>query len=860
MKDSSPAGALPAPSLAPMPTPAEIRQIESELARYKRQQQHLEDLLNAVRTEYRTTFELAAVAIAHVSPEGVFRRVNSYVSRLTGYTADELLGKTFADLTYPDDLARDNEMAAAMLAGKINSYSLEKRYTRKDGKVIWGHLTVSLVRDRYGRPDYFIAVIKDIDARRRAIDEVERSRTRLKAVLETLSEAVLVFDHQGHVLEANTMAMTLFEYARQDDITGKPSELDKTFEVFDLDGKRVPPHDWPVAHLLRGEVVHGVELVVRRKGARRTWTGCFSGWLIRVDEAEHPLAVLTVTDVSRQKHAEAAVKVGEERLRLAFDSIPDLMIVYDRSMRVRAVNQAMLRELCMTKEDLVGRRDSDINANFLTVARPNLRAAFESGVTQSDDVTFSDGAGLRNLTITCVPLPGAAHAAREVMVVCHEYTDRRKAEERARHAALHDALTGLPNRTLLFEYARHIFAGARRSGEMVAVAFIDLDRFKQINDMHGHAAGDAVLRDVSARLGQCVRGEDIVFRLGGDEFLVLLPGLDPLQEPETVVQHILDALTAPCRVGPLELGMSASIGISLYPLHGTDIDALVSHADAAMYEAKRRGRNQIHAYTPDLAERARSHVQIESVLKQAIKGNKLCLHFQPLVHMRTNAVVSAEALVRFADSALSPDRFVPVAESCGLIGELGEWVLDKVCRQVDQWRSEGMPPIPIAVNVSALQFRNSAFMERLLAAIAAGRVPAAQIQIELTETAFMEDMQGAVDILQRVRGAGVKVALDDFGTGYSSLNYLSRLPLDKIKVDKTFIHRLLTDEASRAITESIIALGRTLGLEIVAEGIESREELAYLREHGCDQAQGYYFCKPVPGDEFSAWLRRHRAS
>ncbi|GIZ50263.1 sensor domain-containing protein [Noviherbaspirillum aridicola] len=859
MKDATPSHEKP-PAPSALHAAAENAQacdVQGEIARYKRNQERLESLLNAARTEYRSTFELAAVGIAHVAPDGTFLRVNPYICRMLGYAADEMLGKSFQDVTYPDDLAGDREKLNAVLAGELNSYVLEKRYIRKDGSTVWGHLTVSLVRDQYGRPVYFIAVVKDIDERRRAVDALARSRARLKAVLETLSEGVLVFDAGGHVLEANSVAMALFGYQRQEEISGSLEDLDKTFDVFDPEGKRVPPADWPVRHLLRGEPVNGVELLVQRKGTQRRWTGRFSGWMVRVDHNDSPLAVLTVTDVTYQRQAEAAVRIGKERLRLAFDSIPDPMIIYDGNMRVRAANEALLRETGLRKEDLIGRRDHESCSLFLASVRPTLERAFRSGVAQSDDVAFSDGEALRNLMVTCVPLPGPAGSQHEVMVVCHEYTERRKAEESARHAALHDPLTGLPNRALLFEYARHLFAGARRAGETVAVAFIDLDRFKPINDMHGHAVGDAVLREVSSRLQRCVRGEDIVFRLGGDEFLILLPGLDPRQEPEAVARHILDALQAPCRVGVLEIGLSASIGISLFPLHASDIDALVSHADAAMYEAKLRGRNQVQSYTPEVAEKVRSHVQIEGVLKQALRENGLCLHYQPVVDIHTGRLVSVEALVRFADGAWPPDRFVPIAESSGLIAELGEWVLAEVCRQLAKWRREGMPPVPIAINVSALQFRNNVFMESLFAAIKAGRVPAGEIQIELTETAVMEDLRVAVGMLQRLRGEGVKVALDDFGTGYSSLNYLSQLPLDKIKVDKTFIHRLFTDEASRAVTDSIIALGRALNLEIVAEGIECREELAYLRELGCDQAQGYYLCRPISGDEFSAWYRRH---
>lgn len=833
---------------------------ERELLQYKREHQDLETLLQAARSEYRTTFEQAAIGIAHVGCDGKFLRVNPFLCQMLGYDAEELLGLGFQDVTYPKDLTEDLDFAVKLLEGDLTSYRMEKRYLRKDGQIVWGHLTVSLVRDRYGYPDYFISFIKNIDQRKHAIDEVERSRGRLKAVLDTLAEGVFVFDEQGQLLEVNSAAMQLCGYEHESDVSGIPGDLAETFDVFDLDGNPVPTHRWPITHLLAGKSSTEAEFVIRRKDSGHGWVGCFRGWSIAPKKDEPPLLVLTVQDVTTRKNAEAAARAGADRLRLAFDNVPDAIVIYDSALRIQAVNSALLEQVGMAKEELLGKRKDEVDQHFLLMWQGALRAAFSEGALQHEEKTFTDGTGLRSFAITCVPLVDGTRKVTEVMVICHDYSEREQAEERVRHAALHDPLTGLPNRALLFEYARHMFAAAGRSGESVAAAFIDLDRFKPINDLLGHATGDVVLREVASRLQAGTRGQDIVFRLGGDEFLILLPGLGPERPPERVARHVLAALNETYIVDGTELSLSASIGISLYPDNADDVDTLITQADAAMYEAKQAGKNQIRLYTPDLAQKVQGRQRIENSLRKAIVDKELCLHYQPLINTRTSQVVSMEALVRMTNSEISPEHFVPIAESSGLIAELSNWVLEEVGEQLARWRKDGLPTIPVAINVSALQFRNKAFIESLISAIRLGQFHPDEIQIELTETAVMEDIQNAIHMLQRLRGEGVKVSLDDFGTGYSSLNYLSRLPLDKIKVDKSFIHRVLRDNGSRAITSSIIALGQALGLKIVAEGIESEAELDYLRDHGCDEVQGYYVCRPVTGSAFSAWYRGYEVN
>lgn len=441
-----------------------------------------------------------------------------------------------------------------------------------------------------------------------------------------------------------------------------------------------------------------------------------------------------------------------------------------------------------------------------------------------------------------------------------DISERKRTERQIQQAAQHDSLTGLPNRTLLAEYCSHILAMAQRSGDPGAVLFIDLDRFKPINDLYGHDVGDKVLQEIASRLLACTRKEDIVSRLGGDEFIIILPRISSLHDPAMVAQHILRAIDRPIAVGSHQLNVSPSIGISLFPEHGLELELLVRCADLAMYSAKKAGRNNFKTYSPGLNEHASDVLRLEVQLKQALESHGFALFYQPIIDIQSGKLVGAEALVRmFADDGalLSPAAFIPVAEAAGLINHLGEWVVREACRQHQAWREIGLDHLSIAINVSAIQFRQATFSSMLADAIHDSGIDPSYLQIEVTESAVMDNIPETVTKLNQLRSMGIRISLDDFGTGYSSLSYLGSLPLDKLKIDQSFIREMEKSQRSRSITEAIIGLGRTLNLKVVGEGIESEESMEYLRDFGCDQAQGYLFSKPLPAHEFESWCRTH---
>jgi diguanylate cyclase (GGDEF)-like protein/PAS domain S-box-containing protein len=808
--------------------------------------------------EFQATFNLAAVGIAHVGLDGQWLRVNRQMCDMLGYTREELLATTFRAVTYPEDLDKDETFLQEALNGERRAYMLEKRYVKKDGSLTWAHLAVSLLRDQAGHSKYFISVITDLNAQKKAAAELEQSGARIKAIFDSLNEAVFVYEPTGRLVEATPTGLRMFGYRDLKEVNASLGKITSLFDTYTLDGRALAPDEWPVFRVMRGETITNIELEIRRRDNGRRWFASFSGTHTAGLHEAAQLCVLTVRNVTKRHFAEAALRMSEQRFRTALDNIPDVVAIYDSEFRIRYVNHALTRLTQRPASSYIGRRDTDIAApGLVALWRPLLHMARTTSSVQTSDLEYPSAKGTRFVVATTVPMLNAAGAVEEVMCIFHDFTERKLAEDKARQAALHDPLTHLPNRALLFEYAPHVLGGARRMRESVAFMFVDLDRFKPINDIHGHETGDEVLRQVAQRFVDNVREEDMVFRLGGDEFLILLPRIKDVSVASELALHVLDMLNQPYQVGHLELTLSASLGISLYPSDGKEIDALINHADAAMYHAKQLGRNGYQFYSPEMSEQTQGQSVIEQQLRQAIAHNEFRLFYQPVVDMVSGEVMSLEALIRWPGKSAGPSRFVPIAEASGLIGPVGEWVFSEACRQHLRWKSEGLPDVPIAVNVSSVQFKRKGLVDYLVRMLAAYGLDSTANQVELTETALMDDIEHAVKVLGALKDLGIRISLDDFGTGYSSLSYLSRLPLDKIKIDQSFVQQIETDTAGRAITDAIIALGRTLGLEIVAEGIESEQALTYLRNQGCHQAQGFYLCKPLSGDELAKWHRNY---
>ena len=440
-----------------------------------------------------------------------------------------------------------------------------------------------------------------------------------------------------------------------------------------------------------------------------------------------------------------------------------------------------------------------------------------------------------------------------------EVTERRLAEARANYLAHHDELTGLPNRVLFMSKLQQAIGLAGRTGHSVAVLFLDLDRFKNVNDSLGHATGDALLKLVGALCAKELRDGDTVARTGGDEFIICLNHVATAEQAGGAARRILSGIAQGFDVGAHRLHVNASIGVTLYPADGADAETLVRNADTAMYYAKDNGRGSFHFFREQMTERVKRRLALEIGLRGAVERRELLLHFQPIVALESGRLVGAEALVRWIHperGLVSPAEFIPVAEDMGLIGAIGEWVLEEACARAAKWATAGGHRPFISVNLSARQFHEGNLLAVVQKALARSGLAAAQLELEITESILMQQTDRTLQVLDELEALGVKLAIDDFGTGYSSLGYLKRFPVSTLKIDRSFLRDVARDEDDRAIVSAVMAMARSLNLTVTAEGVERTEQVAFLRELGCHQAQGYLYSRPVPAAEFERLLQK----
>jgi diguanylate cyclase (GGDEF)-like protein len=454
--------------------------------------------------------------------------------------------------------------------------------------------------------------------------------------------------------------------------------------------------------------------------------------------------------------------------------------------------------------------------------------------------------------------------------VGHDISERKRAEEKIQYLATHDALTGLPNRLMFNQLLNHAIQAARRYQRQFAVLFIDLDRFKTINDTLGHEAGDQLLQEIGARLKQTLRASDVVARLevdegvvarlGGDEFVILIEEVNDLSQLKTVSHRILSAVIKPMIIMGEECRITASIGISIFPKDAEDEQSLMKNADIAMYFAKEEGKNNFQFYSMDIQSKLLEHLSIETNLRYALERNELSLHYQAKVNFKTNVITGVEALLRWQNPSLgsvTPTQFIPVAEETGLIISIGKWVMKTACAQNVAWQKQGLPVVCMAVNLSLRQLTDENLIDDIRTALNDSGMAPNLLELEITESMVMHNPARMIAVLAKIKSLGVRLAIDDFGTGYSSLAQIKHFPVDTLKVDRSFIRNIPQDAEDKAITEAIIAMGKTLSLTVVAEGVETLEQMNFLKEHACDEMQGYYFSKPIVPEQFAELLRKH---
>jgi diguanylate cyclase (GGDEF)-like protein/PAS domain S-box-containing protein len=569
------------------------------------------------------------------------------------------------------------------------------------------------------------------------------------------------------------------------------------------------------------------------------------------------------SDITERKEREHALQLGKRRLGAIMNSVVDGILTATADGRIEDCNAAAARIFGYAEAELVGRRLDELIDGIADLERPRPLSVKGLAVLPVEEVVEMtgrrrDGSALPiELSVTEVDLQGQP----AFIATVRDITARKATEEMIRYQATHDALTDLPNRVMFDQKLQRALELAARTGETLGVMFLDLDRFKMINDSLGHSMGDALLVGLSQRLRASIGDEDVVARMGGDEFILILHRLASRDEAMARAQRILDAIRPPFHLDRHELHITASIGISLFPNDGRSAEQLLTMADLALYQAKGAGRNRPQLFKPTMNASVQEQMRLETDLRRALDQGQLAVVYQPQIHLASGELVGLEALARWQHpefGQVSPEQFIPLAEETGLIQELGLWILRTACGQHRRWRQAGLRPLRLAVNMSACQFRQASLEQDLQAVFGETRMALDYLELELTESVLMQEGETA-ELLKRLTESGVSIALDDFGTGYSSLSYLRRFPIERIKIDRSFVREIDTNSSDCALARAVVGMAHGLNIQVIAEGVETNAQLALLKHFGCDEAQGFFFGAPLTGEAVPAFAHdRHR--
>jgi diguanylate cyclase (GGDEF)-like protein/PAS domain S-box-containing protein len=569
-------------------------------------------------------------------------------------------------------------------------------------------------------------------------------------------------------------------------------------------------------------------------------------------------ALKEAKDARARRQIEKTLRETKERYESLVERSPEGILLVSKGIITFANHAAMVLYRAGRPEQLVGRPYAElIHEESLGLVTTRLRPEHEANGFQSEIEQKHlrlDGSAVY---VEIISAETSLHGQDVKLIFTRDITDRKRSEAELAHQATHDALTGLANRSLINERLQHAVATAKRHKWNVALAFFDVDEFKSVNDSFGHDAGDRVLKDIANRLASSMRITDTIARLGGDEFLVLLPGIE---EPEFVTQLISRALAEiakPILVNGQEIVLTCSAGISIYPLDAPDADLLLRNADTAMYRAKQKGRNAFEYFTPDMSANSMEQLLMSASLRRAVEREEFRIHYQPQVDARSGKLSGVEALIRWEHpdrGLILPGQFVPLCETTGLIVPISQWILRTACGQMQRLQDELSLPFVVSVNLSARQFRQTDLVAFIKDVLAQSGFPPQILELELTESVVAQDVAFAVETMENLKSLGLRIAIDDFGTGYSSLSYLKHFPVDRLKIDMSFVSGITSDPADAAICRTIISLARNLGLNAIAEGVETREQLVFLQEHGCDDVQGYLVARPMPEEQLRAYI------
>jgi diguanylate cyclase (GGDEF)-like protein/PAS domain S-box-containing protein len=809
-----------------------------------------EEALQASESRYRTAFELSEDAIALTRlRDAINIDVNQSFVEMSGYRRDEIIGRSSAELklfAHPEDLHR----FAELLKSEPTFRDAEVELLTKNGQTLWGILSASLV-EIDGEP-FALSFMRNITALKQAQDSLRASEVRYRTAFQTSLDAISITRLVGGTyLDVNSALCTILGYERQELIGHAPSELGIWADLNDRDKL--------VSMISKGGICKEMQAQFHRKSGEIFW-GIVSASSIEIDGS--PCILSVFRDVTNLRSTQDALKASEVRYRTAFQtSLDAITIIRLSDARIMDVNQKFLEitgydrleVLGITSEELGFWKERREREDVIDLLRRgssyrDLQAQF---LRKNGEVFWGV------ISASPMELEGETCA----LSVIQDISGAKHAEEEIRTLAFFDPLTGLANRRMLMEQLRKSIVFSTRSHRKRALLIADLDDFKTLNDTLGHETGDLLLREVGQRISSCVRASDTVGRLGGDEFVLLLEDMgETLEEAaaqaKIIAEKVLAQVDIPYQLDGHECRSTCSIGITVFGDSREKTNEVLQQADIAMYQAKAAGRNSLRFFAPELQAAVNTRASMEEDLRQGIKGNQFMLYFQPQVE--DGSLIGAEALLRWQHPRLGvllPGEFILLAEQSRLILPLGNWVLDAACRQIAAWADDSRTAdIVLAVNISALQLRQTNFVDEVFGALERNGANPRNLKLELTESMLVDNVEDVIAKMTLLRTHGLRFSVDDFGTGYSSLTYLKRLPLDQLKIDRSFVRDLLVDLSSAAIAQTIISLGQIMGLSVIAEGVETQEQLDLLAKLGCHSYQGFLFSPPVPLEAFERFL------
>jgi diguanylate cyclase (GGDEF)-like protein/PAS domain S-box-containing protein len=805
------------------------------------EQKAREEALRESEIRYRQMFWNNQAVKLVIDPEtGAIVDANPAACGFYGYTEDELRMRSIVEINVqePNQVQEALSTAATQMQGYFNFRHRLASGEVRDVEVYSGPIEVK------GRKLLY-SIIHDVTERKRAEKGLRRSEEHFRSLIENASDMIAIVDVQGTIHYSSpsvnrvlgydpkkTIGSNIFDFAHPEDAPAAARALTEAFES--------------------QTVSQAVEIRVRQRDG--SWK-FLDGLAHRLEADSSERLVVNCRDVTERKLAEQALLTHSAAMEASMDGIAILNEKGDFTY----VNHAFLKLFgYRNRHDVLGQSFALLHhrRKLPEVIRKIIPAFLSNGEWRG----VSTGRTRDGRTVP-VEVSLTRIGAGSAVCVVRDITERTLAEEQITHLAYHDALTGLPNRLLFKDRLDVAISHAQRDKEKLAVLFLDLDRFKIINDSLGHDAGDYLLQEVARRISACVRESDTVSRLGGDEFTVLLPALRSADDAARVARKILESLREPVEIQERPYYVTTSIGIALFPDDGSQGEALLKNADTAMYQAKEHGRNNYQLFNALINAKAEERLELESGLRRALVAQEFILHYQPIVRAQNGHIHGFEALIRWNDPNVSglvpPGTFIPIAEASGLMQQIGEWVLDVACSQVQEWQKRGFTNLSLAVNLSVSQLHHRSLVQRIRETLERTGMPPHLLEMEITESSAMQNPIANIAVLQELKNLGIRISLDDFGIGHSSLGHLKDLPIHTVKIDQSFIRDMTADDRTRGIVAAIIAMAHTMGMTVVAEGVELELQRAYLREKKCDLMQGYLFQRPLDATAFEEMLLKH---